>query len=148
MRKVKIIAGIAWAFICLVLILILFPGLNTFSGSVAKLPFMKINPNFTGGEVADRKVTGGCTLAIRKPVFDGLLKERNKGFVQLDWSGNLPVELYDTIDYDFDKIPDFTIHINRDKSTAFLNPISPKVINLNISTPTSNGWTIRVDLRK
>src|ERR1035437_8448676 len=85
MKKVKIIAGISWAIFCLILILILFPGLTSFSGSVSKLPFMKLNPRYTGGEIANQVIQERCTLDIRKPVFNGFLKERTSGFVQLDW---------------------------------------------------------------
>jgi len=148
MKKIKIIAGIAWAFICLILILILFPGLNSFSTSASKLPFMKINPNFSGGEVAQQFVTESCTLEIRKPVFDGLLRERTKGFVQIGWRGNLPDIIDDTIDFDSDSDPDFHVLIDtRDQKTK-LDPLCPEVLDLNISTPVSYGWAIRVNLKK
>jgi hypothetical protein len=148
MKKIKIIAGITWAFICLILIIILFPGLNSFSASAAKLPFMKINPNYTGGEVGQQIVAEGCTLDIRKPVFDGLFKERKKGFVQLDWRGNIGDEINDTIDYDLDNRPDFYILIDRKQSKTVLNPINNKVRGVSISTPTSYGWAVRVNLLK
>jgi len=133
---------------CLILIIILFPGLNTFSDSAAKLPFMKINPNYTGGEVVQEMVTAGCTLDIRKPVFDGLFRERNKGFVQIDWRGNISDKIADTIDYNLDKIPDFMITIDRINSKTSLNPLSSKVMDVAISTPTSYGWAVRVELIK
>ena len=148
MKKFKMIAGITWAFICLIIIIILFPGLNSFSSSAAKLPFMKINPNYTGGEIAQRFITASCTLDIRKPVFDGLLKERKIGFVQVDWRGNIPDEIFDTIDYDLDMIPDFSILIDRNQSKTTLNPINGKVREISISTPTSYGWLVRVELIK
>lgn len=148
MKKIKIIAGITWAFICLILIIILFPGLNSFSSSAAKLPFMKINPNYTGGEVAKQLIEAGCTLDIRKPVFDGLIKERKRGFVQLDWRGNIPDEIVDSIDYDLDKIPDFRIKIDRINSKTSLEPLNSKVKAVAISTPTSYGWAVRVELVK
>src|SRR5450759_1624959 len=100
MKKIKIIAGISWAFLGLILIIILFPGLNSYSVSVSKLPFMKLNPRYSGGEIVKQIVADRCTLDIRKPVFNGFLKERNKGFVQLDWRGNIPELINDSIDYD------------------------------------------------
>jgi hypothetical protein len=148
MKKIKIIAGIIWAFLCLILIIILFPGLNSFSTSTAKLPFMKINPNYSGGEVARQLIEASCTLDIRKPVFDGLIKERNRGFVQIDWRGNIPDKIVDTIDYDLDKIPDFCIFIDRNQSKTVLDPINKKVRDVIISTPTSYGWAVRVELIK
>jgi hypothetical protein len=148
MKKLKIIAGITWAILCLILILILFPGLNSFSSSAATLPFMKINPNYSGGVVVKEMITAGCTLDIRKPVFDGLLKERKTGFMQIDWRGTLPEKLSDTIDYNLDGIPDFWITVDRKGSKTGLNPFNSRVKNVKISTQTSYGWAVRVDLEK
>jgi hypothetical protein len=148
MKKVKIIAGISWAFLCLILIIILFPGLNNFSLSVSKLPFMKLNPRYTGGEIADQVISKSCTLNIRKPVFNGFLKERNSGFVQLDWHGTIPDIIKDSIDYDYDGKKDFYVLIDRKNSKTVLEPIDRKVKDVLISTPTSYGWAIRVGLIK
>ena len=48
------------------MIIILFPGLNGFSVSVSKLPFMKLNPRYTGGEIAFQIIEESCTLDVRK----------------------------------------------------------------------------------
>lgn len=148
MKKIKIVAGITWAFICLILILILFPGLNSFSASAARLPFMKINPNFTGGEVLQQVVARGCTLDIRRPVFDGLFRERKRGFVQIDWRGNIPDTIADTIDYNLDEVSDFRIIIDRTDSKTSLVPLNAKVKDLAVSTRTSYGWAVRVEIEK
>lgn len=148
MKKIKIIAGITWAFAGLILILILFPGIGVFSKSVSRLPFMKLNPNLTGGVVARQMISEGCTLDIRKPVFDGLIGERKNGFVQLDWRGNIPESINDTIDYDNDGTSDFSVIINRKESKAELASYNPLVKKVGISTPTSYGWAVRVDLKR
>jgi hypothetical protein len=148
MKKLKITAGLIWAFLCLILIIILFPGLNSFSAAASKLPFMKINPNYTGGEVAGRFISPGCTLVVRKPVFDGLFGNRNKGFVQLDWRGDLPVKIADTIDYNFDGVQDFGIAIDRINQKTSIDPVNSKVKDITISTATSYGWSVRVSIEK
>ena len=148
MKKVKIIAGISWAFFCLILIIILFPGLNSFSLSVSKLPFMKLNPRYTGGEIADQIISKSCTLDIRKPVFNGFLKERNLGFVQLDWHGTIPDIIKDSIDYNHDGIKEFCVLIDRKNSKTVLDPINRKIKGVLISTPTSYGWAVRIGLIK
>ena len=148
MKKIKIVAGIAWAFAALILILILFPGLNSFSASVSRLPFMKINPNYTGGEVARRYINDGCTLDVRKPVFDGFLRERKSGFIQLDWRGDVPDNIIDTIDYDQDNNADFSININRSVPKTTIFCFNRKVEDVTVSTPTSYGWAVRVSLEK
>jgi len=148
MKKIKITVGIIWAILCLILILVLFPGLNSFSIATSKLPFMKINPRYMGGETARQIISPGCTLIIRKPVFNGLFKERKNGFVQLDWRGRIQAEIVDTIDYNFDKVPDFIIRINPVEKVSRLHPVNNKVGRLIISTPTSYGWSARVGLTK
>ena len=148
MKRLKIIAGISWAVAGVVLMLILFPGLNRFSESLASLPFMKINANYTGGEIAKQHITPNCTLAIRRPVFDGLLGEKNHGFVQLDWRGDLPEYLQDTIDYDSDGTPDFLIKVNRKNNTSDIQSFNSSVEGINISSPTSYGWAVRIGLEK
>lgn len=148
MKKVKIIAGISWAFLCLILIIILFPGLNGFSVSVSKLPFMKLNPRYSGGEIANQMITESCTLDIRKPVFNGFLKEKKSGFVQLDWRGNVPEMINDSIDYNNDGSKDFCIVVDRESSKTLFDPLNDKVKSVIISTPTSYGWAVRVELTK
>lgn len=148
MKRVKIIAGITWAFAGLILIIILFPGLNSLSVSVSKLPFMKLNPRYTGGEIAHQIIAENCTLNIGKPVFNGFLKERNSGFVQLDWHGTIPEKINDSIDYDHDSKKDFIIFIDRKNSKTALDPLNSKVKGVAISTATSYGWAVRVGLIK
>jgi len=148
MKKIKIIAGITWAFAGLILIIILFPGLTSFSVSASKLPFMRLNPRYTGGEIAHQIIAENCTLNIRKPVFNGLLKERNTGFVQLDWHGTIPEMINDSIDYNYDGKKDFCIFIDRKNSKTVLAPLSSRVKGVAISTPTSFGWAVRVRLLK
>ena len=148
MKKVKIIAGICWAFAGLILIIILFPGLNSFSASVSKLPFMKLNPRYTGGEIASQMINGSCTLNIRKPVFNGFLKDRKSGFVQVDWRGSLPDLINDTIDYDNDGNEDFCILVERKESKTDLVSFNAKVKGFVISTPVSFGWSVRIGLLK
>jgi hypothetical protein len=148
MKKIKIIAGTSWAFLGLFLIIILFPGLNTFSVSVSKLPFMKLNPIYTGGEIAKQMVTASCTLDVRKPVFNGFIKDRSSGFVQIDWHGTLPETIKDSVDFDSDGKIDFKIMINRKDPKTTLESFNNKVKKVLISTRTSYGWAVRVGLDK
>ena len=112
MKKVKTVIGIIWACAGLILIVVLFPGLPGFSKALGSLPFMKINPRYSGGDVAFSQVMPSCTLVVRKPVFTGLWKERSNGFVQVDWRGDIPAIISDTIDYNMDSSPDFAVRIN------------------------------------
>lgn len=148
MKKIKLIAGIAWAVAGLIFIIWVFPGFQKVNEKVASLPFMKINPNFSGGEVERRLVSPVCTLDIRRPVFDGLVRQRRNGFVQIDWRGNLPGEIEDSIDYNFDSIPDFYIKIDTKQSETLLKALNPAVGDINTSAATSYGWAVRVNLKR
>jgi len=148
MKRVKIFAGILWAFAGMIVIIVMFPSLNGLSASVSRLPFMKIHPRYTGGEVASRIVEKSCTLNIRKPVFDGFFSDRKSGFVQLDWHGTLPEVINDTIDFDKDGVLDFSVLVNRENSKTDLVAINKMVEKIEISIPTSYGWSVRVGLSK
>jgi hypothetical protein len=148
MKKVKIIAGVTWAIFGLILIIILFPGLNGMAFSVSKLPFMKLNPRYTGGEIAWQMTTDNCTLDVRKPVFNGFLKEKKTGFVQIDWRGKLPDAIRDSIDYDRDGQVDFLIAIDRKTAKTEVSSLNTNVKDLLISTQTSYGWAVRIGLKK
>lgn len=148
MEKVKFIAGITWALAGLIIIIVLFPFLNSFSSSAARLPFMKINPNYSGGEAAREVVSEGCTIVIRKPVFDWLIGERKNGFVQVDWRGKIAEKINDSIDYDLNGITDFLVQVDRNSSKTQLVPFNPMVIKIEISTQTSYGWAVRVGIKK
>jgi hypothetical protein len=148
MKKIQMIAGIGWAFAGLLIIIIIFPGLTGFAKSLGHLSFMKINPNYSGGGVAFSDTVPGYVLDIRKPVFDGLLGERKKGFVQLDWRGRIPGFISDTIDFDKDGKSDLVIVINTRESKTGIEPLDRRVESVNVSTATSYGWAVRINLIK
>lgn len=148
MKKIKLLSGIIWALLCLVLVLALFPQMNALSGSFARLPFMKINPRYSGGEVVDHIVRHNYTIDIRKPVFNGLIGEKRNGFVQVDWRGQIPDVLDDTIDYDLDTRADFRIHISGSKQVTEIESFNSKVGKVLVSTPASFGHIVRVEVRK
>jgi len=146
MKTIKIIAGITWAFICLIIIIVLFPALNPLAIATSKLPFMKINPNYSGSYVIKEITKENYSINIRKPVFSGLIGERINGFVQIDWRGELPRTIIDTIDYDDDSKNDFIVQIDTLNAQSNINSLNPKVGEINVSTSTSYGWAVRVNL--
>jgi hypothetical protein len=109
---------------------------------------MKLNSRYTGGDIARQMITANCTLDIRKPVFNGFIKDRSSGFVQLDWHGNLPETIKDSVDFDGDGKIDFNILINRKDPKTAIEIFNNMVKKVLISTPTSYGWAVRVGLDK
>ena len=148
MKTIKIIAGITWAFVCLIIIIVLFPSLNPLANATSKLSFMKINPNYSGGEIVREIEKDNYSLNIHRPVFDRLIGEGKTGFVQVDWRGQLPGIVNDTIDFDNDGKNDFVVQIDTCNAQGVITALNPKVGKLHVSTPTSYGWAIRVGLTK
>jgi hypothetical protein len=148
MNKIKMTAGLIWAICCLIVMIMLYFALGGLSEGFAKLPFMKLNPNTNGGEIAQQIAMDNCTLMIRKPVFDGFIGERNKGFVQIDWRGDLPGTIHDSIDYNMDSSTDFVIDIIVPENKVNLVALNPKVRDVGISTSTSYGWAARINIDK
>jgi hypothetical protein len=109
---------------------------------------MKLNPRTSGGEIAQQIAMDNCTLMIRKPVFDGFIAERKKGFVQIDWRGDIPGTINDTIDYDMDNSADFVIGIIIPDNKVNLVALNPKVHDVAISTSTTYGWAARINIDK
>jgi len=148
MKTIKIIAGITWALLCLLVIVVLFPALNPLANSVSKYSFMKINPRLSGGEIVREYNKDNYAISIHRTVFDGLLRDRQQGFVQIDWRGKLPQLINDTIDFDNDNMSDFIIQVDTTSKKSSIIPLNPTIRDIEISTKTSYGWAVRVGLVK
>lgn len=148
MKTIRRILGITAAIASFLLILVLFPALSPVSAGLAGLPFMKINPVYTGGDKAFEINKGGYILEVRKPVFEALIGTSKKGFVQIDWRGELPSIITDTIDFDRDLKRDFVIRIDIPHGHTEIQNLNPKTGDIGISTRTSYGWAVRVKLHR
>ena len=148
MKKLITILGFAWAAVCLLIVLIMFPGLDGFSKQMAKLPFMKINPLYSGGDVVTTVASERYSVMIHEPVFAALIGESSKGFVQLDWNwtDSIPVPVTDTIDFDMDNRMDFIIGIDPSAERLQMEALHNAVGEIEASTRTENGWLVRVGL--
>jgi hypothetical protein len=109
---------------------------------------MKINPRYNGGMMMQQNIHENCTLIVRKPVFNGFLKDKKSGFVQLEWTGAVPPVIRDSIDYDLDHIKDFSVLIDRINNKSEIDIFNKKVMGIVISTRTSYGWAMRAGLKK
>jgi hypothetical protein len=148
MKRILTILGFTWAAICLLIILILFPGLDNFSFQLAKLPFMKVNPILSGGDVARSVEKETYLLNIHEPVFEALIGESDRGFVQLEWvwKDSIPVPVTDSVDFNMDDHLDFIISIDPSSDNVHLRPCQPHVEDIQASARIGNGWIVRVGL--
>jgi hypothetical protein len=148
MKKLLTILGFTWAAICLLIVLVMFPGLDSFSRQLAKLSFMKVNPTLSGGDTARSVVYENYTLYIHQPVFEALIGESSTGFIQLDWVWNdsIPVSVSDSVDFNNDNHIDFVISIDPQSDSVLLDPLQPFVEEITNEARVENGWIVRVGL--
>jgi len=126
---------------------VLFLGLGSFAHNAAGLPFMQIHPRFSGGTILREETVEGVVRRIHKPVFKGLIKERNTGTQQVDLITTHDHPSEQTIDLDADGSIDLKIRIAETGQPEVI-PLSQKIIGLQIWDKTEEGWIIRINLEK
>jgi hypothetical protein len=150
MKKILAIPAYIWAVACFLLVPVTFIKNEAFAEQLAKLPFMKIHPKYKGGELNRSYEHNGLSVKINMPVFAALFGEGNKGFVQVAFSApaQLPEQIEETIDYNFDNSPDFRVTINTLSGETILIPLDQTVKSLYASSKVKDDWVIRVNLKK
>lgn len=147
---IKLRIGYIWAIICVLLIPITFMGNMYFSKQMVKLPFMKVNPVFTGGDINKTIEENGLIITIYKPVFEALIGESNNGFVQIKFSSNdkLPEKIDMKIDYNNDGRDDFRLIINTHTGATGIEAFNEHVKDIKVSSRVKTDWIVRVNLKK
>lgn len=149
MKKLLTIPAYLWAIACLLLIPVTFIGNQSFAVKMAKLPFMKVNPIYSGGEIADSVVDAELKTTIYEPVFESLIGESKKGFVQVKFSSptdTLPLIIKREIDYNFDKTIDFSLEINTSTGETGMTAFNKLVMDVAVSSKVNEAWVVRVEL--
>ncbi|MGE5607055.1 MAG: hypothetical protein ACM3YE_15370 [Bacteroidota bacterium] len=131
----RIISKLAylWALLALPIVLAAFIGNSFWAEKLITITGLQISPWDTGGEIVQTINHDTYQTLIHRPVFDGLIAERKKGFVQVDWravGGVLPKKINEAIDYDRDGIVDFRIQWDTGRNDAEVIAASPDVIGL------------------
>lgn len=148
MKKFKSIIGYSWAVISFLFILILFPALGPLSSGLSRMPFMKINAKYSGGEKAYSVAKKDDTLTVNKPVFEALIGSSKKGFVQVSWNGKFKVPHADTIALNQNQPADFIIKFSNDKDAPKITSLNPKIKAVRNFAKTEKGWIVRVDMER
>jgi hypothetical protein len=150
MKKILSNLAYTWAFICFILILTVIFAAPQLAKESKKLPFMKINPLYTGGDLYYLVEKDSLKTKINKPVFEALIGEPEYGFVQIEFSGNKKaLQLHEQlIDYNKDSKPDFWLKIDTlNKQTEFVS-LNPNAESLIVSSKAKDKWIVRVKIRK
>jgi len=149
MKKILAIIAYIWAIACLIVLLAAFMKNDTFAREMAKLPFIKLHPVYSGGVQAKVINEPGMEIIINKPVFDRIIGQSKTGFVQVKFTSTtdtLPPVIKKDIDYNFDNAVDFGVEINTSTGETKLHQINRLVKDLNVSSRVKKSWVIRVNV--
>ena len=110
---------------------------------------LKHSANWTGGEVVQTLEHGTYRTEVHRPVFDALIGEHKKGFIQVAWAppDALPARIDEEIDADADGQADFRIELDTGTRQATLTPYTPQVIDLQGVYHLGKSLAIRVALK-
>lgn len=158
MNTLKSIGGYLWAVAALITVLALFLRMDVLEDRLVAMTGLRISPWMTGGEVARTIERPGYKVIIHRPVFQGLISERENGFVQVDVHRRdqaaatlptaVPKMIEETIDYNGDGVAYFTLTIDTAASRISLTPLSPAVVGVRYVFHLKTGWAVRVGLKK
>lgn len=149
MKILRLVPAYLWAIFCVLLIPVTFIGNDGFAKQLAKLPFMKINPIYSGGEI-DRVIHDSALVTtIYKPVFEALIGQSSSGFVQVKFEGDsiLPSVIDREIDFDNDGSPDFKLAINTLSGSTQFEIFNKDVTGLGVSLQVKDYWIARIEMK-
>ncbi len=133
MRRIKSVLGYAWAALGIPMVLATFIGMNSWARGFASITGLQVSPWFTGAEVARTIDHGGYETRIHRPVFDGLLSERSRGFVQVVWvpkGDALPATIEEELDIIGDDKADCRIRLETRTNQLSLTPLCENVLGV------------------
>ena len=151
MSRIKTVPAYAWAFMAVPIVLVTFMGMEPLTPQFVMLTGLHVHPIYAGGEVTQVVNHGGYQTFIHRPVFDGLVRDRDAGFVQIEWQpqdANLPELLDEQIDFDQDGKVDFRVQLNTKTDAVTLEPLDDRVTSADPAIKAQNARILRVNLRK
>jgi len=154
MAKVKSVLGYSMAALCIPIMMVAVLGLRLPMAPALILGFvsatgLKHSANWTGGEVVQTLEHGTYRTEVHRPVFDALIGEHKKGFIQVAWRppDALPARIDEEIDADADGQADFRIRLEPATKQASLTSYSPNVIELQGVYNLDETLAVRVRLK-
>jgi hypothetical protein len=151
MKRLQSILGTVWAAAALPLVVVLFLGFGRWPGVLVAATGLEVSPRWTGGEVTATIPRDSFTIAVHRPVFDALIGQSSKGFVQVDLvpteGGELPPQVVETVTPAANPALAFRLKVDIASNTATVEPVGAAVIGLRGVYRLDRGMAVRVDLR-
>ena len=152
MSRLRATLAVGWAALATPVVLATFVLLPPLASALVGATGIRISPWFTGGEVVRTIEHDGYRTEVHRPVFDGLVGEREQGFVQVEWTpagpGRLPARVREAIDVDGDGSAEFAVDLDVAASRATVEPRSPGVLGLERVYDLGRARAVRVRLRR
>jgi hypothetical protein len=150
-RKIYSVLGIVWAAACFFIVLATFLGLGFSARMLAEKTGIHVSPRFAGGEVNQTLDHGTYSTKVHRMVFDGLLSEREEGFVQIDFVPHnkisLPPIIEEYLDINRDGSNEIGVRIDTDSKKAVLILQAPWVEGLEPPVLIDSECVLRIRLR-
>ena len=141
----------SWAALALPIILVTFMGMQPLAHGLVTATGLHVHPIYSGAEVVRTIEHGSYRTLIHRPVFDGLIGQRDRGFIQVEWQAtdaNLPPSIDERIDLEGDGSNDFDIQLNTTTQQADVQPFDARVLSVDEVIAVPHGCIVRVNLQK
>ena len=151
MARFKSFLCYSLALMAVPIVLATFMGMNLWAEKLVAITGLEVSPWYTGGQVLYTVQHDQHLTLIHRPVFDGLIKERRKGFVQIKWKPNevlLPMLIDEEIDFDTDGRNDFRIKLNTETNEAELQAFNDEVVSPDEVLVLGNERIVRIALKR
>ena len=141
-----IIAALMAPLVVAVLMFIQAPGAND---AIIAATGLTLANEIDGGDVVQTIDHGAYRTEVHSMVFDALIGETKKGFIQVDWvpPASLPARIDEEIDADGDGQADFRIEVDTAAAKSTLTPHASWVLGLQGTYKRETALTVRVDLQ-
>ena len=151
MNRLKSILGTVWAVAALPLVVVMFLGFGRWPSVLVAATGLEVSPWYTGGRVATSIVRDTFTVRVHRPVFDALLGQYSKGFVQVDLvppaGGVLPAQVVETVTPADNPALAFRLRLDTATRTATVEPVGASVVGLRGVYRLDRGRAVRDNLR-
>lgn len=117
--------------------MLIFINMGCWMQMASALPFMKVDPWISGGEVTDSIVGDNYSIRIHEAVYQGLFVEDRNGYIQLDVNGSYEGEI---------ELGSSSFLLNADEEQLVLSDSGSGAAVDVKKCRTSGGWVVRVGI--